>query len=183
MEKNNIDVSLIIKIKKKIDSLKLEISELDSLINSCLPKDENGNISDDLSKDLESNKIIDDKEGIIEGVFDGESMIDVNNKKYPVSVNYASKSKLVVGQRLKLTIQSDGRFLYKQIIPIEKIFIPAVLTCEGDDYSVITEDSISYKVLFASVSYFHLSVGDKVTIILPKSRESDWAAIDGILPV
>src|SRR5690606_16926125 len=41
---------------------------------------------------------------IIEGVFDGENMVDDAGKKYPVPANYASKSKLVEGDMLKLTI-------------------------------------------------------------------------------
>ena len=41
---------------------------------------------------------------VIEGMFDGQNMIGPDNKQYPVPANYASKSKLVEGDVLKLTI-------------------------------------------------------------------------------
>ena len=52
---------------------------------------------------------------VIEGVFDGQTMVGSDGKTYPVPANYASKSKLVQGDILKLTIADDGAFLYKQI--------------------------------------------------------------------
>jgi hypothetical protein len=57
---------------------------------------------------------------IIEGVFDGQNMVGSDSKTYPVPANYASKSKLVQGDILKLTIADDGTFLYKQIGPIQE---------------------------------------------------------------
>ena len=58
-----------------------------------------------------------DGETIVEGVFDGQNMIGHNSKIYPVQANYASKSHLVEGDVLKLTIVDGGRFLFKQIGP------------------------------------------------------------------
>ena len=52
---------------------------------------------------------------VIEGVFDGQHMIGPDGKKYSVPANYASKSKLVEGDILKLTIDRQGNFIYKQI--------------------------------------------------------------------
>src|SRR3989344_7540515 len=57
---------------------------------------------------------------IIEGVFDGQNMIGPDGKKYSIPANYASKSKLVEGDILKLTIDTQGNFIYKQIGPIER---------------------------------------------------------------
>jgi hypothetical protein len=57
---------------------------------------------------------------VIEGVFDGQNMVGSDGKTYPVPANYASKSKLVQGDILKLTIADDGAFLYKQIGPIPR---------------------------------------------------------------
>ena len=47
-------------------------------------------------------------------------MVGSDGKNYPVPANYASKSKLVQGDILKLTIADDGAFLYKQIGPIPR---------------------------------------------------------------
>src|SRR3989344_3463282 len=57
---------------------------------------------------------------IIEGVFDGQNMVGPDGKLYSVPANYASKSKLVEGDLLKLTISPDGSFIYKQIGPVER---------------------------------------------------------------
>ena len=57
---------------------------------------------------------------VIEGAFDGQNMIGPEGKIYPVPANYASKSKLVEGDTLKLTIVDDGSFIYKQIGPVER---------------------------------------------------------------
>jgi hypothetical protein len=43
---------------------------------------------------------------VIEGIFDGQIMIGPDGKNYPVPANYASKSKLVEGDIMKLTIIS-----------------------------------------------------------------------------
>src|SRR5687767_7770452 len=69
---------------------------------------------------------------VIEGVFDGQTMLDADGKSYPVPANYASKSKLVEGDILKLTITEDGGFLYKQIGPVaRKQIIGTLLQREG----------------------------------------------------
>ncbi|HMS31524.1 MAG TPA: hypothetical protein PJ984_03960, partial [Candidatus Saccharibacteria bacterium] len=57
---------------------------------------------------------------VIEGVFDGQNMLGPDGKTYPVPANYASKSKLVQGDILKLTIADDGGFIYKQIGPVPR---------------------------------------------------------------
>jgi hypothetical protein len=114
---------------------------------------------------------------VIEGIFDGRQMIDSEGKKYPVPENYASKSKLVEGDHLKLTIAPDGVYLYKQIGPIERKHLLGTLVLEGDQYRVIAENK-SYSVLTASVTYYKLSEGDKVTVTVPAGSDSAWAAIE-----
>src|SRR6201990_1108478 len=68
---------------------------------------------------------------VIEGVFDGQNMVGSDGKTYPVPANYASKSKLVQGDILKLTIADDGAFLYKQIGPIPRRQVVGTLKLEG----------------------------------------------------
>src|SRR5688572_12298842 len=90
---------------------------------------------------------------IIEGVFDGQNMVGSDGKTYPVPANYASKSKLVQGDILKLTIADDGAFLYKQIGPIPRRQIVGTLVQREGHYYVDVADK-SYRVLLASVTYF-----------------------------
>ncbi|MCA9373719.1 MAG: hypothetical protein R3B71_04555 [Candidatus Gracilibacteria bacterium] len=122
-----------------------------------------------------------DEGQIIEGMFDGEKMLGPDQKEYSVPANYASKSKLVPGDILKLTVGDDGSFIYKQIGPVERARLVGTLTYDDGQYRVIAEGK-SYKVLLASVTYFRAEVGDRVTLIVPELEESDWGAIENVLP-
>lgn len=118
---------------------------------------------------------------IIEGVFDGQNMVGPDGRMYPVPANYASKSKLVEGDVLKLTIASDGSFIYKQIGPIERKRIVGVLVQdEKGDYRVVAEGK-SYKVLLASLTYYKAEPGDEVTLLVPTDHDSSWAAVENVI--
>lgn len=122
-----------------------------------------------------------DGEKIVEGIFDGQNMIGKDHQLYPVPANYASKSKLVAGDALKLIIGRDGSFIYKQIGPVERKRVTGTLIQEEGQYKILADGNI-YKVLLASVTYFHAEIGDKVTILVPEAGESEWATIENILP-
>ncbi len=118
---------------------------------------------------------------VIEGVFDGQNMVGSDAKTYPVPANYASKSKLVQGDILKLTIADDGAFLYKQIGPIPRKQVVGQLKLEGGHYfvSVGTKD---YRVLLASVTYFKAKPGDQVSVNVPEEdATAEWAALEAAL--
>ena len=121
-----------------------------------------------------------EKGNVVEGVFDGEEMIDGVGKKYPVPANYASKSKLVAGDKLKLIISSDGTFIFKQIGPIDRKRLLGILS-ESDGNWHVAVNSKKYRVLHASVTYFKVNSGDEVTILVPKIGETNWAAIENCL--
>ena len=118
---------------------------------------------------------------IIEGVFDGQGMQDKKGNNYPVPANYASKSKLIPGDVLKLTVTEEGKFLYKQIGPVERKTVIGPLVYNDGQYQVLA-DGKAYNVLLASVTYFRAQVGDEVTLIIPMNEESDWGAIEAVLP-
>lgn len=118
---------------------------------------------------------------VVEGVFDGQIMIGPDGKSYPVPANYASKSKLVEGDILKLTIADDGGFIYKQIGPIARRQIIGTLVQHDGAYYVETNGR-EYRILLASVTYFRISIGDQVTIIVPEDNpEATWAAVEAAL--
>lgn len=117
---------------------------------------------------------------IIEGVFDGLKMVGPDGKTYPVPPNYASKSKLVEGDILKLTIQPDGSFIFKQINPIKRKRVIGTVFKKGDE-TLVKVGEKNYKVLQASATYYELKDGDQVTIIIPENRESTWAAIENVI--
>jgi hypothetical protein len=108
-------------------------------------------------------------------------MVGPDGKIFPVPANYASKSKLVEGDRLKLTIGSDGSFLFKQVGPAERHKVIGQLKFENNIYFVDT-DGKNYHVLYASVTYHKAKPGDKVAIILPaKISEPKWCALEGVI--
>lgn len=118
---------------------------------------------------------------IIEGVFDGQNMVGSDGKTYPVPANYASKSKLVQGDILKLTISEDGSFLYKQIGPIPRKQIVGTLIQENGHYYVDVNDK-KYRVLLASVTYFKAKPGDQVSVNVPEEDvNAEWAALEAAL--
>ena len=118
---------------------------------------------------------------IIEGIFDGEIMIGPDGKNYPVPANYASKSKLVEGDILKLTITDDGKFLYKQIGPVARKTVIGTLTHHDDKYYAEVAGK-EYRILYASVTYFHLREGMQVSVIIPAdSEDATWAAVEAAL--
>lgn len=127
-------------------------------------------------------KIDTDQDGtIIQGTFDGQIMIGEDGKQYPVPANYASKSKLVEGDMLKLTILEDGSFVYKQIGPADrKHFIGIASQDENGNYFIVA-DGKPYHVLLASITYFKVEPGDEVSIVTPKDIESSWAAVENVI--
>lgn len=130
-----------------------------------------------------SGKVVPTADGkVVEGVFDGQNMAGPDGKVYSVPANYASKSKLVEGDRLKLTITGDGSFIYKQIGPIERQRLIGILARDesSNDYRVMAGDR-TYRVLLASVTYFKGESGDEVVILVPKDAASKWAAVENII--
>lgn len=130
----------------------------------------------------EKNETQEDNTGkIIEGVFDGQNMVGSDGKTYPVPANYASKSKLVQGDILKLTIADDGAFLYKQIGPIARKQVVGTLKLENGHYFVEINDR-RLRVLLASVTYFKAKPGDQVSVNVPEDDSTcEWAALEAAL--
>jgi hypothetical protein len=119
---------------------------------------------------------------IIEGVFDGQKMIGPDGRHYSVPANYASKSKLVEGDMLKLTITGKGAFVYKQVgpSPRRRLLGELIRNTAGSDFAVKVGTQ-KYRVLTASVTYYRGKEGDEVTILVPDSGQSVWAAVENII--
>ena len=164
------------RIAKLLENIEQDVRSLKQLLGT----------SDLLSQDAGYYAAQNDEEGeAIEGVFDGERMVDYSGKSYQVSANYASKSKLVEGDPLKLYITQDGKFYYKQLGPVARKTMPATLKAEGNHYVVEAEDGSTFNVLTASVTYymslFNVRVGDRLMIMIPSDTEAHWAVIDNTL--
>ena len=164
-------------IAQMIDSAEKNIQSARQLLREMMGgKTDNGEI-------IKKAQTLNVSEGgkIIEGVFDGQNMIGPDGKQYPVPANYASKSKLVEGDVLKLTIAEDGSFIYKQIGPIERRKVLGILVQdEKGDYRVVAEGK-PFKVLLASLTYFKSEPGDQVTIVVPKDKDAEWGAVENVI--
>ena len=154
---------------KKLQELKNSIEHLETVMLRA-----NQALSEVLTPEMEKAT---EEEKIIEGIFDGEFMIK-DEKKYPVPPNYASKSKLVEGDKLKLKINPDGSFVYKQIEPIERKNLIGTLEQDEKGYKVRIKNK-TYRVLLASVTYFNTKPGDQISIVVPEDEKSTWAAVEG----
>ena len=109
-------------------------------------------------------------------------MVGSDGKTYPVPANYASKSKLVQGDILKLTIAEDGSFLYKQIGPVPRKQVVGVLS-QKDGHYFVDVDKKQYRALLASVTYFKANPGDQVSVNIPADEtvNAEWAALEAAL--
>jgi hypothetical protein len=113
---------------------------------------------------------------VAEGIFDGQNMETKEGKFYPVPENYASKSKLVEGDRMRLYKTGTGQIVFKQIEEITRRYGIGIIT-EHSSYFTVSFENRSYKILNASINYYKLNNGDKIRIALPKDKRSSWAAI------
>lgn len=172
-------------VKDILENTQANIKKVLSLLNDAKEIDKEALLTSlQETKEVSEGFVTDNngKERIIEGVFDGEKMVAGDGIEYNVSANYASKSKLVEGDILKLTINKDGSFIYKQIGPIERKQLVAALAQnekENEWYALV--GSQRWKLLTASVTYFHGQPGDEVVILVPKDSSSKWAAVENII--
>jgi len=180
----------VVMSKQKINLIKKLIANIQE--NSKLVEDLLGGYVEDsdFSRIKEFNNLSDEDEKelgqetegkIIEGVFNGQCMIGPDGKQYNVPSNYASKSKLVEGDILKLTINSLGKFIYKQIGPIDRNRIVGILFLGKNSEYYVEQDGKRWRILTASVTYFKGNIGDETVILVPKQGESNWAAVENIV--
>jgi len=139
-----------------------------------------------MMKATSQHKSVDESSAIevTEGYFDGENMIGDNGQLYPVPQNYASKSQLVIGDRMKWILTAE-REIFKLIQPAPRERITGTFSIEGDNYVVLTDqfpDPI--KILKASATYamknLGLQIGNEVVLIVPKDVTPSWGAFSSV---
>lgn len=139
------------------------------------------NLSNEVELDTKwLNNYASEDSKIIEWVFTGSDMFGSDKNSYPVPANYASKSKLVQGDKLKLTIDGKGKMIYKQIEPIERETTTGLIVKEKEKYQVVANGN-TYDLLTAAVTHFKANIGDKISIIIPAGKKATFAAIEAVL--
>lgn len=183
-----ISKSKVVLINKLLKNIQETNEKIQKLLSGTVTTEEEARIS--IGQLSEQNRIIgsdeeqengNDNSRIIEGVFDGENMIGPDGKQYSVPANYASKSKLIEGDILKLTITPTGTFMYKQIGPIDRIRVVGTLEQADNGNFTVVSGNKRWKVLTASVTYYKGQDNDEVVILVPKVGESNWAAVENIV--
>lgn len=119
---------------------------------------------------------------VLDGVFDGQHMVAEDGAKYLVPPNYASKSKLVEGDLLRLVIADNGRFIFKQRGPIERERLMGTLIYnEQTEEWFVLADQRKFKILPASVSFYKAASQDEAVILVPRDNPSAWAALENVI--
>ncbi len=126
-------------------------------------------------------KIAEGEGNVVHGTFDGQIMMGADDRQYPVPANYASKSKLVEGDLLKLTIGDNGAFMYKQIGPVPRLNKIGIVTQDEAGNYIIVADNKTYKVLLASITYFNAEPGDEVAMVTSGEEDAKWASVESVL--
>jgi hypothetical protein len=115
----------------------------------------------------------------VEGTFDGESMVTEDGKKKVVPPNYAAKSRLVFGDKLKLFKDGD-RDIYKQIERVERKKIEGILTKKEGKWYILS-DSGSYKISDTSAEFNDAQLNDEADAFIPADNlKAPFAALDRI---
>lgn len=169
-------------VHQLLEDIQAQIARVKQILAEELPYDE---LATHKLRAAEEGMTTETSKGtVIEGVFDGQNMVGPDGKIYTVPANYASKSKLVEGDLMKLTIKSDGTFLYKQIGPVnrERVMGELVRDEQAGLWRAIDENNHSFRLLTASVTYFKGEAGDSVVMLLPEGGDSKWAAVENIVP-
>lgn len=157
-------------------------------------KNGNGNsYSNPNSNTFQMNSNSEDVESV-EGHFDGENMIGDNGKNYTVPQNYASKSQLVVGDKMKWSLVKDAFDGYKEVFkltqPVLREKVIGKFIVEGNNYGAIVEGyPHMIKILKASATFamknLGLAIGGKVALYVPKagtsSLNSNWGAFINVV--
>jgi hypothetical protein len=122
---------------------------------------------------------------VIEGYFDGENMVGDNSQIYAVPQNYASKTQLVIGDRMKWILTPE-REIFKLIQPTPRKRVTGTFTIEGDNYVALVDGHKNpVKVLKASATYamknLGLDIGDEIAIYIPQDATPTWGAFISVV--
>lgn len=176
---------LLGKIETEIKRAKLMLGQLQGKTDKELDASE-----DNRTKQYEetSQSLMSYDEGadvkVVEWVYDGYFMIGADKKKYPVPMNYSSKSKLIPGDVLKLRVMGDGKLIYKLIGQAERKFIKATLSKadETGKFTALSDEGEVYFLNQAAVTYFKGNTGDELSIIVNADGIGNFAAIEALIP-
>jgi len=104
------------------------------------------------------------------GKYDGRFMVTQAGKKYPVPDNYSAKTRLVYGDKLKMTEGPLGR-QFKLVEKLSRVEADAQLAIKDGQFEALGKGG-SYRLLQSAVKYWGGEEGDKVKILLPEGGKN-----------
>lgn len=127
------------------------------------------NLAKQLLAEVERGGGMAESPGLV-GKYDGMFMVTEAGKKYPVPDNYAAKTKLVYGDKLKMIEGPEGR-RFKLLEEVERAEGEAQLAVKDGHFEALGKDG-SYKLIQGAVRYWNGAEGDKLKILLPKGGKN-----------
>lgn len=167
-----------------IESIERDLHKVKNTLQTLSQLKDNINDFDAIIKANISDEVVKEPENVVKGEFDGYFMVWEDLKKYPVPVNYASKSKLIPGDKLKVHIHENGKLIYKLIEPAPRQHVRAVLskdTTQPGKFFAITPDKQTFALNAAAVSFYKGLPGDEAYITINKNGVGDYAALETII--
>lgn len=138
-------------------------------------------IANSLLDKMDNKKDYKDIPGIV-GVFDGEYMVADSGERYKVPENYAAKSRLVPGDKLKM-IEEDGKPLFKQVERVKTRQVRGVFSKKEGSWYVLTELG-SYRILDVSANYNNVQPNDEAIVLVPDDNLNvKFAALEKVVKV
>lgn len=116
----------------------------------------------------------------IEGVFDGVHLISDDGVKHEVPANYAAKSRLVFGDRLKI-VEEDGKKVFKQIQKPERKEVKGVLSKKEGKWYLLT-DLGTYKISDTAAEFNRVELNEEAVGLIPENQlKAPFAALDRVI--
>lgn len=117
----------------------------------------------------------------VEGKFIGKFVEGDDGKKYQIPENYASKSELVYGDRLKV-VEKDGANWFKQLSKPDRTEVRGTLASGPDGLWKLLVGDVSYEVLPSAVAYHKGKEGSEAFGLVPADDPKvPFAALRGMV--
>lgn len=170
-------------IEKLLNNILQNVEQIQKLLSMTGSSNEETSLKTQKSElPVFHHDVLEDEGRVVEGVFDGQNMIGQDGKEYQIKPNYASKSKLIEGDILKLIIHPTRGMIYKQIGPIDRVQLIGTLEYDSlKNMFFAAAEGKRWKILRASVTYYKGEPGDEVVFVIPKRGQAAWAAVENII--
>jgi len=116
----------------------------------------------------------------IEGVFDGFCLMADDGSKHEVPANYAAKSRLVYGDKLKI-VEEEGKKVFKQIQKPERQEVKGVLSKKEGKWYLLADQG-TYKISDIAAEFNRVELNDEAVGLIPENQTNvPFAALDRVI--